>query len=226
MQTNVKSTGKLSTHPITRFILFLGEPSKLIFVQSWDFVPTRGAGVWPNPNFLKPQPYMAQLLCWNTANIYDLLKCFFFSWTIFAVFSFHYHYSSLQICLATAKVIDKLFPRKNTVYQNLNAPTLFELKILPSAAREEDEPLKTAGPRLGTSLLTLDKGWMFDPLLRLPKELPTEESLEPGLKVFGEGGSTELPLNILCSLFFWLFDPRLITCGEEGSAEPFLNDLR
>ena len=151
---------------------------------------------------------------------------FFFSWTIFAVFSFHYHYSSLQICLATAKVIDKLFPRKNTVYQNLNAPTLFELKILPSAAREEDEPLKTAGPRLGTSLLTLDKGWMFDPLLRLPKELPTEESLEPGLKVFGEGGSTELPLNILCSLFFWLFDPRLITCGEEGSAEPFLNDLR
>ena len=55
-----------------------------------DFVPTRGWGVWPNPNFLKPQPYMAQLLCWNTANIYDLLKCFFFSWKIFAVFSFQF----------------------------------------------------------------------------------------------------------------------------------------
>ena len=23
--------------------------------KSWDFVPTRGAGVWPNLNFLKPE---------------------------------------------------------------------------------------------------------------------------------------------------------------------------
>ena len=32
---------------------------KLIFGKSWDFVPTRKAGVWPNPNFFKPklQPY-------------------------------------------------------------------------------------------------------------------------------------------------------------------------
>ena len=30
----------------------LGEPSEKNFGFSWDFVPTRGAGVSPNPNFL------------------------------------------------------------------------------------------------------------------------------------------------------------------------------
>ena len=29
----------------------LGEPSKLVSGKTWDFVPTRGGGVWPNPNF-------------------------------------------------------------------------------------------------------------------------------------------------------------------------------
>ena len=32
--------------------------------KSWDFVPTRGERVWPNPNFLKPkpQPYKTVIL--------------------------------------------------------------------------------------------------------------------------------------------------------------------
>ena len=30
----------------------LGEPSQKIFGDTWDFVPTRGAGVWPNPKFI------------------------------------------------------------------------------------------------------------------------------------------------------------------------------
>ena len=77
--------------------------------------------------------------------------------------------------------------------QILSTPTWSELKILPS---EEEEALKTAGPLLGelTSLLTLDRGWLLvgcvDPLLRIPNELPVDESLEPDLKVFGEAGST------------------------------------
>ena len=97
--------------------------------------------------------------------------------------------------------------------QILGTPTWLELKILPSAAKEEEEEaLKTAGPLLGelTSLPTLDKGWLLvgcaDPLLKIPNELPVDESLEPDLKVFGEAGSTEPPLTILCS-----FKPRLIT---------------
>ena len=94
--------------------------------------------------------------------------------------------------------------------QILSTPTWFELltdelKILPSAGctGEEDETLNRAEPLLGelTSLLTLDRGWLvtgcIHPLLRIPTELPTEESLEPGLKVFGDAGSTEPPLNIL-----------------------------
>ena len=105
------------------------------------------------------------------------------------------------------------------------------MKILPSAAREEEEALKTAGPLLEelTSLLTLDWAWVLvgcvDPLLKIPNELPTDESLEPDLKVFGEAGSTEPPLTILCSLLR-SFKPRLTTCGDEGSAEPLLKDLR
>lgn len=104
------------------------------------------------------------------------------------------------------------------------------MNILPSAgcACEEDEPLNRAGPLLEqlASLLTLERGWLLtgctiQPLLRIPTELPTEESLEAGLKVFGEAGSTEPPLTILGSL-----EPRLATCGDEGSAEPLLKDLR
>ena len=32
-------------------LIVLGEPQKFILCQTWDFVPTRGGGVWPNPNF-------------------------------------------------------------------------------------------------------------------------------------------------------------------------------
>ena len=120
--------------------------------------------------------------------------------------------------------------------QILSTPTWLELlrdelRILPSATREEDEPLKTAGPLLEelTSLLTLDRGWLLvgcvHPPLRIPTELPTEESLEPGLKVFGVAGSIEPALSILWSLL-GSFEPRLTTCGDEGSAEPLLKDLR
>ena len=63
-----------------------------------DFVPTRGWGVWPNPNFLKPQPYMAQLLCWNTANIYDLLKCFFFLLKNLCSFQFSVFITIIHLC--------------------------------------------------------------------------------------------------------------------------------
>ena len=105
------------------------------------------------------------------------------------------------------------------------------MKILPSAARGEEEALKTAGPLLEelTSLLTLDMAWVLvgcvDPLLRIPNELAADESLDPDLKVFGDAGSAEPPRTILWSLL-GSFEPRLTTCGDEGSAEPLLKDLR
>ena len=34
----------------------IGGAFKKNFGKSWDFVPRRGAGVWPNPNFFKPKP--------------------------------------------------------------------------------------------------------------------------------------------------------------------------
>ena len=46
---------------LTHWLLWLREPSKIIFGCSWDFVPTRGGG-WPNPNFLEPQPYKTVIL--------------------------------------------------------------------------------------------------------------------------------------------------------------------
>lgn len=123
-----------------------------------------------------------------------------------------------------------LFPWPHVPLSWLELP-IDELKILPSATREEEEPLKTAGPLLEelTSLPTLDRGWLLPtcvhPPLRIPAELPREESLEPDLKVFGDAGSAEPPRTILWSLL-GSFEPRLTACGDEGSAEPLLKDLR